>query len=247
MDTIIDRRGEDLQRRPAALEQSLKNAEVSVGRGDRKSHEPLAVASPPKVGVPVHSEGKLIGRVTISVVVAVVDQACPLDVERGTAAEVELQAAAVGQPRIIGIESGVVAMNLRAADTGDRVGLEPRGHRQDSLYIAGIDRIEIGMVAVGVAAVEASADAALDRQIGIELLTDPEHGDGRRELRDALFVVEGGAGTGAEIEAAVAGPVAWPRAVVVVSHSTGRAERHQADSDPCPSFAHNVLTNQGPA
>lgn len=75
-----------------------------------------------EVGVPVDSEGQLIGGKFVADVVTVADEPRPFDVDRGASAEIELQPGAVGQSGIVAVEVGIVAMNLGAADAGDRIG-----------------------------------------------------------------------------------------------------------------------------
>src|SRR5450755_2515337 len=188
--------------------------------------------------MPIHTEGQLIGGVIESRVVAVVNQTRPFYIQRCAATEVELRAEPEGQPRIIGVEVGVVAVNLRAGHSADCVAREPWGNGQDAFDIAAVQGIEVGMKAIGPATADGSTNATFDRQIRIELLANAEDRHRGRQLGDALFVVEDLAGAGAEIEAAITGAGA---VVVTRGHDAGGYQRRYTDSDPSQSLVHYVL------
>src|ERR1700693_1995997 len=185
-----------------------------------------AVSESEEVRGPVHAEGQLIGCEVETDVVAVVDESCPFDVVRCARAEFELQTTAKRKPGIVAVEVRVIAVNLSAADTGDRIGRKPGGHGQHAFDIAGVKRIEIDMIALGPALADTGADSALDCQVRIELLTNAKYRHRRRQLRNAILIVKNVSRAGAKIKSAIVGPAA---VAVALGHSRRRNQCRQSN------------------
>src|ERR1700735_5574161 len=91
-------------------------------------------------------------------------------------------------------------MQLHAGDAGDCVNGKPRCHRQYAFDVATVHERDIDMKEPVVVAGYSTADAPLDRQVRIELLTDLREGDRRHHRAEPRLLVKHLTGTGADIQ-----------------------------------------------